>query len=87
MAKNFGNIFATHYVACQAFYRAYFSILLESGNVGGAAVGGLPMTTPGRRMQDAGRRMQGVQQRKQDAGNMLAAKIKRGKKQSSINTG
>lgn len=24
--KNFGNIFATHYVACQAFYRAYFSI-------------------------------------------------------------
>jgi len=29
----------------------------------------------------------GMQRRKQDAGNMLAAKIKRDKKQGSINTG
>lgn len=85
MAKNFGNIFATHYVACQAFYRAYFSILLESGDVGGGSRRG--SANDNARTQDAGRRMQGVQQRKQDAGNMLAAKIKRGKKQSSINTG
>jgi len=47
---------------------------------GGAAIGGLPMTTAG--CKDAG-----MQRRKQDAGNMLAAKIKRDKKQGSINTG
>lgn len=65
--------------------RVFFNFAGKWGRGGGGSRRG--SANDNARTQDAGRRMQGVQQRKQDAGNMLAAKIKRGKKQSSINTG